>query len=234
MATGYGVKKFCELYHQVVVVQDLTLKPVLVKLIGNMKGKTVVDLGCGDGRYAKIFARQAKKVIGIDVSPYQIEIAKRQTTQKNIKYLVADASETRDMPNISADLVFMNLVIPDLKNPKKLGKVFQNIKRMLKKDGKLILCFLHPLYFSPEQDKCDKPTNFDKRNYFHNGHKFKATALVFGGKKIEFNDIHFTLEYISKQLEKNDFLIKRIRENKVDRARKIFLPKYLIFEAVNA
>lgn len=44
---------------------------------GDLSGKTILDIGCGGGRYAVDFAKRgASKVIGLDFAPKMIELAK--------------------------------------------------------------------------------------------------------------------------------------------------------------
>jgi 2-polyprenyl-3-methyl-5-hydroxy-6-metoxy-1,4-benzoquinol methylase len=59
------------------------------KLICNLTpcrpGWTALDVGCGSGRYAVEFARLgAAKVVGIDLAPAMIEIARKHAAQLNV------------------------------------------------------------------------------------------------------------------------------------------------------
>jgi SAM-dependent methyltransferase len=48
---------------------------------GDLRGRTVLDLGCGSGRYLVEAAhRGAARVVGVDVAPEMIEVARRLTT----------------------------------------------------------------------------------------------------------------------------------------------------------
>lgn len=55
------------------------------------KDLPLLDLGCGNGRQTRFLAGWFKKVIGVDVSPSAIEIARRETVNgSNIEYRVLD------------------------------------------------------------------------------------------------------------------------------------------------
>lgn len=56
-------------------------------------GKTALILGCGAGHVAVNVARQGTKVKAIDLSPKAVEYAKANNHNKNVGYLVADATE---------------------------------------------------------------------------------------------------------------------------------------------
>ena len=55
---------------------DLFEIPALLSMMPDLKGKRVLDLGCGYGEHCKLFvARGAKRVLGIDISQKMLEIA---------------------------------------------------------------------------------------------------------------------------------------------------------------
>lgn len=60
----------------------------------NLKGETVLDVGCGIGLYSSIFATLGFKVKGIDISEKSIELAKKLPT--DVKFEVADLNNYHD------------------------------------------------------------------------------------------------------------------------------------------
>ena len=48
------------------------------RILGDLKGKKVLDVGCGDGANALNFALLGAQVTGVDISPGAIELAKRR------------------------------------------------------------------------------------------------------------------------------------------------------------
>jgi 2-polyprenyl-3-methyl-5-hydroxy-6-metoxy-1,4-benzoquinol methylase len=54
-----------------------------------LEGKTIVDLGCGTGvdvYIASYFAKESGKVIGIDMTESQLEVAKKHCKEMTDKY----------------------------------------------------------------------------------------------------------------------------------------------------
>jgi SAM-dependent methyltransferase len=49
--------------------------PALKRMVGNVKGKRVLDIGCGEGYFLRFFAKAGAKVIGIDLSESLIKAA---------------------------------------------------------------------------------------------------------------------------------------------------------------
>lgn len=58
--------------------------PTTLKLLGNVKGKMILDLGCGSGIYARILTEKGAKVRGIDISSKLLEIAKKEAPKARI------------------------------------------------------------------------------------------------------------------------------------------------------
>lgn len=58
------------------------------------KCQTVLDLGCGTGKFSRLLAERANKVTALDLSPNSIQIARQRSQQfNNIDYQVADISQ---------------------------------------------------------------------------------------------------------------------------------------------
>ena len=70
--------------------------PVIFRTLGNVRGKSLLDLACGDGFYTRRFRSEcgADPVLGIDLSPKQIERARaiEQREPLGIEYRVGDVT----------------------------------------------------------------------------------------------------------------------------------------------
>jgi SAM-dependent methyltransferase len=56
-------------------------------------GGSVIDIGCGPGRWSRIAARYASRVVGIDQSDVNIELARQNSSEERIEYIVGDVTE---------------------------------------------------------------------------------------------------------------------------------------------
>ncbi|HKW71196.1 MAG TPA: class I SAM-dependent methyltransferase [Candidatus Dormibacteraeota bacterium] len=75
-----------------------------------VRGKRVLDLGCGDGRFALGVARFAAAVEGIDPDPEAIAAARqnrRKSGIRNVRFAVGAAQEL-SYPNESFDVVILS------------------------------------------------------------------------------------------------------------------------------
>ena len=60
-------------YHKEFVL----IKKIIKKYLKNPK--QLMDLGCGTGKYSNLMTKLDLNVLGIDMSPYMLKIAKRNT-----------------------------------------------------------------------------------------------------------------------------------------------------------
>jgi toxoflavin synthase len=71
--------------------------PTFMKLLGeNLGDKNIVDFACGEGFYTrKIREISSGRVMGVDISPEMIELAKRQEgPETQIEYLIQDCCKS--------------------------------------------------------------------------------------------------------------------------------------------
>lgn len=123
---------------------DYIAKPALYELIGDIKGKTILSIGCGSGEECSYFMSQgAKRVVGIDTSDKLIAIAKKQFPSGEFY--------TMDMENISLvdtfDIVVSNLVMHYVPT---WNKTLKEIKKILHPEGRVIISTNHPIRFGAE------------------------------------------------------------------------------------
>ena len=72
-----------------------------------LRGKRVLDMGCGDGRYALGAARYAKSVVGLDIEEDLIASARQRARDaglKNVRFEVG-AGQSLPFPDASFDVV---------------------------------------------------------------------------------------------------------------------------------
>ena len=93
-----------------------------------LEGDIVLDIGCGNGALAYDLAKKANKVVGIDLSPQNIELARQKYQSSNVEYRVGDA--TKDLPNEKFNVVVLSNVLEHIKNR---VKFLQKIKKLAPK-----------------------------------------------------------------------------------------------------
>jgi ubiquinone/menaquinone biosynthesis C-methylase UbiE len=114
-----------------------------LKLIGSVKGKRVLDLGCGGGQSAIAFARQGAIPTGIDFSTEQINFARRLTELEGVKaeFKVGDLADLAWLRSDSVDVVFSANAFSYVED---LGRAFRQVHRVLKVGAPLVFSLPHP------------------------------------------------------------------------------------------
>lgn len=109
-------------------------------LLGDARGKVVLDYGCGDGLNTVVLARRGAQVTALDLSPDLIDVARlrlarnlRESDRSRVDFLVGSAHDV-PLPDASADLVFGIAILHHLD----LGLAAREVLRVLKPGGRAI------------------------------------------------------------------------------------------------
>jgi SAM-dependent methyltransferase len=74
-------------------------------VLGDVSGKDVVELGCGTAYFGAWLARRGARVTGVDITPAQLETARRMTEETGIAMTLIEANaEEVPLPGESFDL----------------------------------------------------------------------------------------------------------------------------------
>ena len=109
------------------------------------KIKDVLDFGCGIGNFTKkVINFNPKKIVAVDISEEAIKKAKNNSNlnSKNIEYRVENC-EDLSLNSDSFDIAYGSGILHHLN----LNKSLYELKRILKKDGKII--FIEPMATNP-------------------------------------------------------------------------------------
>lgn len=111
----------------------------LIELI-NPKNKNILEIGCGQGRQAFLLAPLSSKYIAIDTNKDAILTAKKKLTKELEKKLEFSVENGEKLPysSNSFDAILMILCFHEV-SVQKQGLVLQEINRVLKKGGQLLI-----------------------------------------------------------------------------------------------
>ena len=107
--------------------------PSALKLLGDIKGLHILDVGCGSGLSLLEAKELGAHVFGIEADPNVRRIAEELGLQIHIGSLYDKPFE-----NVSFDLIVLNQVIEHIPDP---GKAMDELKKRLNPNGRLILVF---------------------------------------------------------------------------------------------
>ncbi len=111
----------------------------LMELVGDPRGKAVLDVACGEGFYTRMIReRGAARVTGVDMSLGMIDLARRQEAQHQlgIDYVVGDAREWSQTDQF--DLTVAAYLLNYARNRDELQAMCDGIARSLKPDGRFV------------------------------------------------------------------------------------------------
>lgn len=122
--------------------------PALFRIIGTVKGLSVLDAGCGNGYLCRLLAKKGAKAFGVDISKRFIQIAEQKEKEVpcGIRYYVGTLCNLPMFGDETFDLIVSNLVLMDVRD---LEKAVKELHRVLKKEGKLVFSIMHPCFSSP-------------------------------------------------------------------------------------
>ncbi len=118
-------------------------RPATLSLLPDLAGKDVLDLGCGPGIYAEIFADAGARVTAVDVTPRMLEIAKKRLKGRAVAFRLADLAEPLPFPDAGFDVAVAPLVLDYLED---WYAIFREIARVLRPGGTFVYSAGHPMF----------------------------------------------------------------------------------------
>jgi SAM-dependent methyltransferase len=120
--------------------------PALRALLPDLRGRNVLDLGCGFGWFCRWAREQgAAKVLGIDLSERMLAQGRSAARDPAITYSRADM-EDLELPAGSFDLVYSSLAFHYVES---LIGLIARVHRSLVPGGSLVFSVEHPIFTAP-------------------------------------------------------------------------------------
>ncbi len=125
--------------------------PCMITAVGNIRGKLLLDVGCGAGVHIKKYLSKGAKCWGMDISQSMIEMAKQNC--HNVEFKIGSMTKL-PYKNSSFDIVTASLSVDYIEN---LIPVFKEISRVLKNGGKF--------YYSNESPIASARERYEDKNF---------------------------------------------------------------------
>ena len=188
-------------------------KPAMYGLLPDLKGKTVLSLGCGSGEDSNYLKQQgAEESIGIDLSKGLILIA--EESYRDCKFYVMDM-EKLDFEDKSFDFVYSSLAIHYLED---WTAVLKEVNRVLKPGSHFLFSCAHPVRTAMVSENTGneqiteleirKDTLTRKRRIKGDYVHARKISNIFGKDSV--NTWHHSFESISEAAYAAGFTIERI------------------------
>ena len=119
--------------------------PALKRIVGDVAGKRVLDIGCGEGFLSRYFAQAGADVTAVDISEALIEAAveEEQRHPLGVRYIAADAANLDMLGSESFDVASCHMALMDMAD---YEGVIGEVSRILKHSGRFIAVLEHPCF----------------------------------------------------------------------------------------
>jgi len=142
--------------------------------ITEVKGKTIIDVGCGTGRHwPQLLDQGPAELVGYDVSGGMLSQLKKKFPFADTR--LATDNRLQDIKDATIDLVISTLTLAHIRN---MEEAFEAWSRILRPGGELILTDYHPslLGAGGKRDFTSGGRKVVIRNHVHPVHKVRQAA----------------------------------------------------------
>jgi len=199
--------------------------PALKEAVGNVRGKRVLDIGCGEGCFSRFFASVGAEVTGVDLSEAMIKAAIEEEENRNlgIKYYVADAANLHMLSSGTFDVAYCHMALDDIAD---YWGAIAEASRVLKAEGRFVILMEHPCFDTrslkgkmvggwktrPRKDGSVQHLYYQVEDYFQRHSytcEWKMKRLTSSFVTTSF---HRTLSDYANALAKHGFVITKLNE----------------------
>jgi ubiquinone/menaquinone biosynthesis C-methylase UbiE len=142
LSTQEGYDRWAEIYDAEQNPLISLEEPEVDRLVGDVAGLAVVDVGCGTGRHALRLAARGANVVGIDFSDGMLGRAREKEGASGVRWVVHDVTRLPlPLPEGAFDRVICALVVDHIAE---LAAFFAELGRLCKRDGRIVVTVMHP------------------------------------------------------------------------------------------
>jgi SAM-dependent methyltransferase len=117
----------------------------LLRLVGDVAGKTVIDLACGEGHYTRALRQQgAARIVGVDLSRAMIGLAEAEEARRplGVEYRVGDVRTLGMLGEF--DLAFAAYLLNYARTAEELAQMCRAVARALRPGGRFVTVNSNP------------------------------------------------------------------------------------------
>ncbi len=196
-------------YHEKVIM------PNLARILNPKKGERILDAACGEGFFSRAFALSGAEIIGVDISPELIVIAKKLSPDG--VFYVTPLENLSFAQDESFNKGFSVLALQNIEEP---SRALKEIARALKSDGIFVIVLNHPCFRIPKHSSWGydekKKIQYRRLDGYLSESKEKIEMhpgeTMRGGTPLYTHSFHRPLQTYAKLLANAGFCIMRIEE----------------------
>ena len=145
------------------------LHAIILSMLQPVAGTRVLDVGCGEGGFARLLAEHGANVVGMDASARMLEYAREAArgSHGNISYVHADACDVAGLRLEPFDTVVMIMCLMFMADASLAVRACSSV---MKPDGRLVVAMTHPFMSAVSREggfnKAPAHSEADKAGYF--------------------------------------------------------------------
>ena len=180
-----------------------------LKLLGSVRDKDVLEVGCGGGQNAIVLAKWGARSAGLDVSEEQIKYARKLAEKEGVKvpFHLGSMEDLGVFKAESFDIVLSSFAMEYADDI--LG-AFQEVFRVLRKAGLLVFAVCHPMIGRGKAVRHGKKKVWAVSNYFDRRKRAWKWRVEDG--VAEFSGRQITIQDYFDLLVKTGFSVERVLE----------------------
>jgi malonyl-CoA O-methyltransferase len=142
LSTREGYDRWSEIYDTEQNPLIALEEPEVDRLLGDVAGLDVVDVGCGTGRHAIRLAARGARVVGVDFSDGMLARAQEKEGAGGVHWVVHDVTRPPlPLPERAFDRVLCALVVDHVAE---LAALFAELGRLCRPYGRIVVTVMHP------------------------------------------------------------------------------------------
>ena len=126
--------------------------PAVEAVLGDVKGKRILDVGCGDGLFPRLLAQGGASVVGYDMSPEKIAEAKAHGDAARLDVTYVAATPHTFSHDGAFDAATSVMVLHYARSVEELAAFFRSASRHLVTGGRFISIVINPSFSAFGQD----------------------------------------------------------------------------------
>jgi len=200
-------------HQQIITAIDISyhkiLVPTIMRLVGSIRNKCVIDVGCGSGYLTAKLAAEASHVVGVDPSKEMIKIAKREYGgASRLEFYNSSIEDFSKHHHSKFDVAVSNMSLITMPN---FEDALLAISSLLRSNGMFVFNITHPCFYN-QYRKYESSSTFQ----YHVPHAQRGSFIISADSKglpSPTTHFHRPLEKYFQSLRNASFVVDELIES---------------------